>query len=217
MLDLGCGVGGTVLRIAETLPSASVTGVTISRRQVEIARRLARRRGLADRCRFLLADFEEGDLGCGHDVAVAVEAAVHAVHPERFYRAAARALRPGGTLVVVDDYLARPQDELDDAGRRRVRDFTAGWRLSSLRTPDAAAAAATRVGFARERDEDLSGFVRTGRPRDRLIARLVPAFRTLRLEDVPFFGNMIGGDALQRGLRAGDLTYRLQVFRRVAP
>ena len=32
--------------------------------------------------------------------------------------------------------------------------------------------------------------------------------------DVPVFGNMIGGNALQNGIREGVLTYRLLRFRR---
>ena len=49
-----------------------------------------------------------------------------------------------------------------------------------------------------------------------LIAGLAPLFRGLRLVGVPFFGNMIGGDALQRGLRRGDFSYRMLVWRREA-
>jgi SAM-dependent methyltransferase len=213
IVDLGCGVGGTVCRLAHDLPEAQVAGVTISTRQVELARTLAARRGLAGRCRFVLGDFQTADLGDGHDVAIAVEAAVHADAPERFFAAAARALRPGGLLVVVDDFLARPREELGAAGSARAADLQAGWRLPSLTTPGVAAAAAEEAGLWLERDDDLTELVRTGRPRDRVIALLVPVFRALRLSGVPFFGNMIGGDALQRGIRAGDFSYRMMVYR----
>lgn len=116
IVDLGCGVGGTVMRLAEAFPYASITGVTISPRQVEIARRLTRARGLEDRCRYVLGDFQESAAGTDHDAAVAVEAAVHAETPERFFTAAAHAVRPEGVLVLVDDFLARPLEALTPEG-----------------------------------------------------------------------------------------------------
>lgn len=201
------------MRLAELLPSSAVTGVTISSRQVELARGFARKRGLGARCRFVLGDFQDISFDDEYDVAVSIEAAVHAERPERFFRAAAAALRPGGRLVIVDDFLARPEAELDDAGRRRTREFTAGWRLSALTTPAEATGVAAEHDFTLESDEDLTALVRLGRPRDRVIAMLVPLFRAVGLVGVPFFGNMIGGDALQRGLRAGDFAYRMLVYR----
>ncbi len=204
------------MRLAELFPSSDLTGVTISPRQVELARGFARERGLEARCRFVLGDFQDTSFDDEYDVAVSIEAAVHADRPARFFQAAAAALRPGGILVVVDDFLSRPVAELTDEGRSRTRDFTAGWRLSSLVTPSEATHVAAECGFTLERDDELSPLVRLGRPRDRVIAVLAPLFRMAGLVGVPFFGNMIGGDALQRGLRAGDFSYRILVYRRAA-
>jgi hypothetical protein len=47
-----------------------------------------------------------------------------------------------------------------------------------------------------------------------LIAVVAPLFERLGLAGVPFFGNMIGGNALQIGLREGLLRYRMLSFRR---
>ena len=65
-----------------------------------------------------------------------------------------------------------------------------------------------------EGDTDLTGLIRLGRPRDRAVALLCPLIRMLGIGDVPVFGNMIGGNALQNGIREGVLTYRLLRFRR---
>ena len=63
------------------------------------------------------------------------------------------------------------------------------------------------------KDLDLSGYTRPGsRLRDLVIALSSPMFDRLGLAGVPFFGNMIGGHALQIGLKDGYIRYRLLVF-----
>ncbi len=214
LVDLGCGVGGTVLRLAELWPEARLVGVTISARQVEHARRLAETLEVGERCSFALGDFQTADVGSGFDVAVAIESFVHAAAPDRFFEAAFRALRGGGRLIVVDDFLVRPTSDLDVGPRRLVDDFRSGGRIPSLCTRQECRLAASAAGFRGMEDVDLTPLIRTGRPRDRVIALLAPLFRALGLAGVPFFGNMIGGDALQRGLRQGLVRYRMQVWRK---
>jgi SAM-dependent methyltransferase len=214
LLDLGCGVGGTVFGLAERWPDATFHGVTISATQVDRARALATSLGFEARCTFEHADFLQDDLGQGFDVAVAIEAFVHSDTPERFFEAAARALRPGGLLVVVDDFLSEPGDDLDVRQRRRVRDFREGWRVPSVCTPAECGAAAVAAGFTTRGDVDLSALVRLRRLRDEVISLVTPFLRVSGLVDVPFFGNMIGGDALRTGLQEGFLSYRMHAWTR---
>lgn len=69
-------------------------------------------------------------------------------------------------------------------------------------------------------DLDLTGYLRLGRPRDRAIdvvlgaVGVVPGLRD-RLVEKPFWANMIGGSALQKGLSRRWLEYRLLVLERV--
>ena len=76
---------------------------------------------------------------------------------------------------------------------------------------------ASELGLEPVSDADLTPLIRLGRPRDRAIALLAPLFRRLGLTPIPFFGNMIGGSALQAGLREGLFTYRLLEFRKREP
>ena len=216
LLDMGCGVGGTVFGLAERWPRATLHGVTISSRQVARARALAAALGVGARCTFALADFQADDVGRDFDVVVAIESFVHSDAPGRFFEAAARALRPGGMLIVVDDFLSAPLDGLDARRRRLVRDFREGWRVPSVGTPEECEAAASSVGLTVRASLDLSGLVRLRRLRDRVIAFLSPAFRAMGLTGIPFFGNMIAGDALRIGLQEGFLSYRMHVWTRDA-
>jgi cyclopropane-fatty-acyl-phospholipid synthase len=61
VLDIGCGWGGLALSVARANPSVSVLGVTLSPRQLEVARDRALRAGLSNRVEFQLKDYRELD------------------------------------------------------------------------------------------------------------------------------------------------------------
>ena len=210
VLDLGCGVGTASLFLARRRP-VDVVGVSISPEQVRLARRFAGRsaeRGdpLEGTVRFEVADFTDlpDDLA-GFDLAFAIEAFVHAGSAAEFFRNAARALRPGGALVVVDDVLT------GDSTGTRLDDFRAGWRVSSLLTVREAGRLAAEAGLELEESRDLSSLQRLGRPRDRLVRAALPVLGRLQGRSV-WAGSMVGGDALQRLHRDGLLEYRLLRF-----
>ena len=125
VLDLGCGVGTAALYLAQRRP-VEVVGVSISPDPGTTSRRLRRpQRAPRGSVRFVTGDFTAlpEDL-TGFDLAFAIESFVHADPTSAFFAEAARALRPGGTLVVIDDVrVGDPTDpRLDDvrpAGTRR--------------------------------------------------------------------------------------------------
>ena len=99
VLDIGCGVGGPALNIAEH-SGAHVTGINVVPHQVEIARRRAAKRGLAERTHFEVADgmsmpFPDG----AFDAVYIFEAGCHMPDKARFYVECARVLRPGGVFL----------------------------------------------------------------------------------------------------------------------
>jgi SAM-dependent methyltransferase len=208
VLDLGCGVGTASLYLAQRRP-VEVVGVSISPAQVRLAERFAARHGpLRGDVRFATADFTAlpAEL-TGFDLAFAVESFVHADPAAAFFREAARALRPGGALVVVDD--VRTGDPADP----RYDDVRTGWHAATLVSVDEAAALAADAGLELAESRDLSPLQRLGRPRDRLIRALQPVLRRVRSRSV-WAESLVGGDALQRCHRAGLLEYRLLRFER---
>ena len=58
VLDIGCGWGGLALYLAE-LAGARVTGITLSREQLEIARERASEQGLDERVEFRMQDYRD--------------------------------------------------------------------------------------------------------------------------------------------------------------
>lgn len=223
VLDMGCGVGGTLFHLGRTLPESRLHGITISDTQCRMARRLADERGLGARCDFHLGDFESASLDVSADVIIAVESLVHGSSPESVLCWAAAHLQPGGHVIVVDDFIADgARDGAADgapdvdrvAGQRRVlTDFRTGWRAPAVCTVDRMRAAAEAAGLGLISDDDLTPLIRLGRPRDRAIALVSPVLRATGLGRFPFVGNMVGGNALQTGLRTGLFEYRMLVLR----
>lgn len=212
ILDMGCGVGGTLFRLAEFYPNAKLHGITISPKQSDIAKRLKTRKGLGQRCQIHLGDFESARLGVKANAIVTIEAYTHTKNPRTFFSAAAEHLGPDSHLLLVDDFV-EPQ-ELNARQRSIVTDLKVGWHLSALSSVESCVRAAEEVGLALSSNTDLTPLIRLGRPRDRAINLLGPVFRTLGLAHVPFFANMIGGRALQVGLREKFLAYRFLTFQK---
>jgi hypothetical protein len=172
--------------------------VTISAVQIEHAKRLASRVGVSDRCTFTHGDYCAVDLGACASAVVAVESMAHGADIGAFLGNAVRHLGPGGALIVVDDFLAAPLGSLGEVERGRVDQLRAGWQLHGLCTVEHVVAGAARHRLSLRKDLDLSGYTRPGsRLRDHLVALASPVLDRLGLSRIPFFGNMIGGNALQ--------------------
>ncbi|MBM4068627.1 MAG: methyltransferase domain-containing protein [Planctomycetes bacterium] len=98
VLDVGCGVGGPALNIAD-FADVDVTGVNICESQLAIARERAVKRNLADRTRFLLCDAMHMDFpDDSFDAVYLFEAGCHMPDKPSFYKECARVLKPGGVF-----------------------------------------------------------------------------------------------------------------------
>ena len=139
------------------------------------------------------------------DLAFAIESFVHADPTAAFFREAARVLRPGAALVVIDD--VRTGDPADP----RLEDFRAGWHAPSVVSVEEAAALATDAGLDLVGSRDLSPLQRLRRPRDRVVHAAQPLLRLGRGRSM-WADSMVGGDALQQCHLAGVLEYRLLRF-----
>lgn len=214
ILELGCGVGATMLRLARALDAITVAGITISPAQADIAGRRIAALGLDERCRILCGDFAALPAQPSYHAMIGVESFIHAPAPHDLLRHLAARLEPGGRLLLCDDWLT--DHETTSRARARCLDrFRAGWRVGYLQTPDELRAAAAAAGLRPVEDLDLTAHLHIGRPRDRVIAALAGlTHRIPGMVGIPFWGNMIGGSALQTALARGWITYRLLVLER---
>jgi tocopherol O-methyltransferase len=102
ILDIGCGMGASSLYLAKTY-HAKATGITISEVQVEIAKKAAAAERL--NATFLLMDAEAMDFQNQFDLLWCVESISHFERLEEFFASAARLLKPGGTLAIIDWFM----------------------------------------------------------------------------------------------------------------
>jgi cyclopropane fatty-acyl-phospholipid synthase-like methyltransferase len=214
VVDLGCGVGGSLVHLAGRRDDLTGDGLTISGVQAETAAGLVARAGQTERVRVLQGDFlaPPADLARA-DLVFSIEAFVHGPDPAAYFRAAAGLLGPGSLLAVCDDLLTPAGAAAARGDRRRLDDFRSGWRVGSLLTVDDAVRHAATAGLSPVRDDDLTPWLELGRPRDRAIRALVAATRPLGPRG-EYWRSLSGGDALQRCLATGLVEYRLLVFRR---
>lgn len=95
--DIGCGYGATALILAREY-GAHVTGITVSRKQFEIAQSAAKATANST---FMLADALENGLGAASfDSVIAIESSEHMPDKRQFFAEALRLLRPRGRLVI---------------------------------------------------------------------------------------------------------------------
>ena len=115
VVDLGCGVGGSLCRLAERLPIGGA-GVTLSPVQARIAAERIRAAGLEDRIRCVEGDYTDPELELpAADLAYAIESFVHGPDPTAFFARCNRIVRPGGLLVICDDMLRPSADRAPPA------------------------------------------------------------------------------------------------------
>jgi SAM-dependent methyltransferase len=213
VLDLGCGVGASLIRIGRRCEILG-TGITISPLQVELARQRIERFGVAGSVTVFEGDYSHlpPDLK-DFDLCFAIESFVHAPDAAQFFRSAFGALNDGGVLIVCDDFPSVDSDRVGESERRWLERYKNGWRANSLLGPSELTNTVEKAGFVPEASRDLTGFVELGRPRDYAIALLTRGLGWLPLEGT-YWSMLKGGDALQRCLRRGWLRYLFCSFLR---
>ncbi|KAK6334398.1 hypothetical protein TWF730_003612 [Orbilia blumenaviensis] len=173
VLDVGCGVGGTSRQLARE-HSCTVTGVTISGKQVEIAKRLSNDEAAKlspettgsegpelgewislppGKVRFIELDAEKmGDYFDGtagkegdYDAVWISEAMSHLPHKQLFFDNAFKLLKSGGKLVVADWFKA--EDLTDKQMEDDIKPIEAGMLLPPLCTMSEYVEHAKTAGF----------------------------------------------------------------------
>lgn len=144
-LDAGCGVGGTAIYIAQKT-EAQVTGITIVPKQIKLATKYAKEKGVSQLTEFLLKDYTDTKFpNNSFDLIYGIESICHAKSKSAFLKEAYRILKPGGMIIIADGYSSRsPKNEKE---RKIIEDFNKAFALHELITPNQMTNALTQSKF----------------------------------------------------------------------
>jgi SAM-dependent methyltransferase len=117
--DLGCGTGWAAIELARAFPGIRVDGLDNDEASIAIGRQNAAGAGVAGRVDLEVTDLadESADWSPRYDLVLFVECVHDFPRPVQALRHARAAVRPGGTVLVVDERVAErftaPGDEIE--------------------------------------------------------------------------------------------------------
>lgn len=154
VLDAGCGVGGTAIYLAERR-DVRVHGISINENQIDLADEHRAARNVEDRTTFSAQNYLATDFADeSFDSAYAIESMCHAHSKREFLAEMWRVLKPGGRLVIIDEF--RADRVLDSRERRLLDDWLTGWAVPNMLTRAEFDAEMADTGFSLTRDANVT-------------------------------------------------------------
>ena len=147
LFEPGCGIGGSVTQVAQMLPRAKVTGLSLVGSQLDIGRAIARARGLQN-AEFVLGNYLQTSFPEAHfDGVFAIETLVYTPSAEKpaLLRELFRILKAGRNFVCFEGF--RVRDLANETERQHVQNVMDGWTLPLPCTPSEFQEAARAAGF----------------------------------------------------------------------
>jgi SAM-dependent methyltransferase len=160
--DLGCGMGWAAIELAKAFPHIAVDGRDNDEASISSGRQHAAEAGVADRVTLEVVDISDGaaDWSPQYDLVYFVECVHDFPRPVEALRNARSALRPGGTVLVVDERVDETFTAPGDEMQRFFAGASAVWCLpqgrvgadpepiGALIRPDDMRALARRAGYS---------------------------------------------------------------------
>ena len=211
VLDVGCGLGGSAMYLAREY-GAMVKGISISPKQISVARDQARRRGLLGRANFDVQDANRLDRDPAiYDVIWIVECSEHLFDKPAFIAECARHLAPGGRLAICAWLMG---ENLDAHQQKLVNAVRAGMLCPSLGTLGDYAKWMRDARLTVESAEDITAKVN----RTWLVCRPILEFPLVKTmlaagsEKLAAFADSFA--AIDEAYRTGAMAYGMFVARR---
>lgn len=209
LLDLGCGVGNSLITLAAR-PGLSGVGISISNKEVDAARRNALEAGVSDRCSFHCGSFD-ADVEFPFNRAIAIESMKHSHNLGAAAFSIFSKAEPGAFLYLVDDCFTATAEGLE------VQQLINDWALVKLYSADDFISAFTQAGFQLEEDIDLTPHV-IPRSVFMLQVKMLLFSFLLKLPLGKQRKNLLSvyrsGFILEKMFAQKKMTYRLLVFKR---
>jgi hypothetical protein len=214
IVDLGCGVGESLLYLESRFPDARLKGVTLSRVQAEIAALLTQKKGSRAgivKGSYLDENFYRNELGPGPVLYFMIESLLHCPDYKGLLDLLMKYSGSGDRVIICDDFLLKKPDNPGEL--KMLSEFRDNWHAACLITPEELKKAFRKRGFINETAENWTGYLELFRIRDWITRIFLPVIKSLP-GTAPWRENLIGGTALQSLLNRGYLGYYFTVFLR---
>lgn len=201
--DFGSGVGASVKYLSDHYPDDFFYAITISKAQNDIARNwLQRKKNI--KCiegNFINFNFNH-ELNCIFQI----ESFNHVLEREKLLKQIKKSLASKGYWIILDDFLTK-----EGLTSKWIDQYEKGWVLGKIEFLPKLMEHAASVGLELLHQQDLTPYLRLGRPRDKLIKVLNPLIS--QLAGVNHYArSWYGGLGRQESLRRGLISYRCVVF-----
>jgi len=153
VIDLGCGIGGTMRYSLKKYPLLKIIGVTLSKFQMQQGnKKLQNMNGLILEENYQNTSFKNNSV----DGVFAIESFCHSGHSKETFQEAYRILKPNAKLVVTDAFLKKEPENLCYGGTYCYEQLCKGWSLEGLGTINTVKNHLQEIGFKNIKIEDVS-------------------------------------------------------------
>ena len=157
VIDAGCGIGGSSFYLAESL-ACTTTGVTLSQKQVETARKYAVQKGLEDQCSFIRCSYTDTPFEDGFfDICWAIESLGSADKKELFFREMRRILKPDGKILIADTFKSH---SFSIEENKLLKAMLNPWAISDILSTDELIELAEAYGFRLIAQSDVTAQIK---------------------------------------------------------
>lgn len=214
IVDLGCGVASSLCYI-ESHISVTGLGITISEEQCQLANQRINKLEFSEKLQCIQGDFCKLPKNLKTaDLAFAIESFVHAQSAGAFFHQVSSLVKPGGYLIICDDFLADESLLEDKKAKHWLKRFQEGWLISSLLTHKQIIKYASQSGFKEIERQNLNPYLQLNRPRDYFINLLIKILGKRSLKS-RYCQMLYGGNALQKCLSKQWINHDLIIWQKV--